>query len=889
MNYLKLLENFPEKDTPRASQKEILRQLSTALEKKTKFIILQAPTGSGKAQPFYSKIKTPTGWITMGEAKVGDVISTPSGGTATITHIHLQGKKEIFEVTFQDGRSTRCCIDHLWKIHSHNFANKWKIVDTTELIRQESLKSSKIHIPLLTPNRLDCDRILPIDPYILGCLLGDGSFSAVIRLTTADTFIVEEFKNLLDSRYVIQKINKSKYGYVIVQKKKQSNRPFKNIIRDLGLLYTKSDTKFIPNTYKSGSYIQKIRLIQGLLDTDGHVGKKGGTTYSTTSKQLADDLIEMVRSIGGIAKIIREYIPTCNYKGEKRLGKKAYTISIRYSHPEILLRLPRKKSRCPLNYQYVDLKLKIKNVSSTNQLEECKCITINSIDQLYITDDYIVTHNSHVAATLSNVSNSPDIKYTDLLDSHKMFDRDIMGKYQYSQLLESLPPFGCMVLTVTKALQNQYDSLFENSNILKGKQNYVCNVDNDFDCDLAPCLLTPKILKECKDSNRCAFLNTRIEALKSKFAVLNYSAYLSLPDFVKKRQFMLCDEASELEDQLVKYYSCEIEYKLFEDLNIKKLHTADLGEVHKWLTDLSFKLDSTIGVMNGTISKSKNNKRLTMSLLVKLRIYKNLYEKIILILQNWFKAEYIVEFNIRSMSLRPLYVNTVAQEFFENAETVILMSGTIIDHKTFAGTLGITEYEYIEVDSEFDASKSPVYCNSKHKLTYKNMDKVLPILVDATLKICDHHTKDKGIIHTHTFKITEAFQKKTKGNKRFLYREPGITNEVVLTEHFIREDATVIISPSLGFGTDLSDDAGRFSIIVKTPFLPLGDLRVKKLAEKNQKWYEMKALVCLVQMCGRTTRNINDYSETYILDGTAADLLKRNWNNIPKWFQDRIK
>lgn len=496
---------------------------------------------------------------------------------------------------------------------------------------------------------------------------------------------------------------------------------------------------------------------------------------------------------------------------------------------------------------------------------------------------------SHIAATLANLSKDPDVMFKQLVDNYEIFEKDAVGNYTHARFVETMDKFGCAVLTVTKALQNQYDSLFNNSEILKGKQNYICDVDEDFDCDLAPCLLTSKILDDCKVNNRCPYLNARREALKARFAVFNYSAFFSLPDFIKPRQFIVCDEASELEDELVKHYSCEIIYDEIEDLDIKKLQSDDQGAVLRWVTDLSLKLGRAVEALMQQFNKYKNNKRGMMSMLIKIRTYKILHESLILILQNWYKAEYITEFTTKNVIMRPLYVNTIAQDFFKYADTVILMSGTIIDHKTFAATLGITDYKYIEADSEFDAAKSPVYCSLKDKVNHKTIDTVLPKIIENAIKICEHYPKDKGIIHTHTFKITEAFQKKVKENKRFLFREPGITNEFILAEHFMRKDATVLISPSLGFGTDLPDESGRFSIIAKTPYLPLGDARIKKLADRSQRWYTMKALVNLVQMCGRTTRNKDDFSDTFILDGTAVDLMKRNWQYMPKWFRDRIK
>lgn len=498
---------------------------------------------------------------------------------------------------------------------------------------------------------------------------------------------------------------------------------------------------------------------------------------------------------------------------------------------------------------------------------------------------------SHIAATLAAMSKSIHPNFERLIDCYEITRQNEEG-YMYEEEVLGYESFGSAVMTVSKSLQEQYQSIFPNAAIQKGKQNYVCSVDEDFDCDLAPCLLTPSLLEKCKIQNSCPMLNARRAAWKSKFSVFNYSAFLTLPEFLKRRQFFICDEASELEDEIVKHYSCSIEYSKLKlsELNMDKLLTNINGDSFRWLTDLASALKEKTKEVEAEFQRNKKNKRILMSQMIKYRIYKNMFEKTTAVLQNWYKAEYITEITKDSATFTPLYVNILAQDFFKWGDTVILMSATIIDHETFTQSFGIqrNEYAYIEVDSAFDPEKSPIYCDSKLKLNYTNMDAALPKLVETVVKICDHFKTDKGIIHTHTFKITDAIVKRVKGQSRFLIRESGVTNEAILSEHYMRDDGTVLISPSLGFGTDLKDDFGRFSIIMKTPYLPLGSERIKRLAQKNQKWYEMKALVNLVQMCGRTTRSIDDHSDTFILDGTALDLIKRNKNKIPSYFLKRL-
>ena len=95
--------------------------------------LVELRTGGGKAQPLYSKIKIPGGWTTMGDIKVGDIVSTPDGGTAPVIGVFPQGVKDIYEVKLNGGAKTRCCLEHLWVIYTGNDFEE-RLVNTAELI-----------------------------------------------------------------------------------------------------------------------------------------------------------------------------------------------------------------------------------------------------------------------------------------------------------------------------------------------------------------------------------------------------------------------------------------------------------------------------------------------------------------------------------------------------------------------------------------------------------------------------------------------------------------------------------------------------------------------------------------------------------------------------------
>jgi Rad3-related DNA helicase len=111
----------------------------------------------------------------------------------------------------------------------------------------------------------------------------------------------------------------------------------------------------------------------------------------------------------------------------------------------------------------------------------------------------------------------------------------------------------------------------------------------------------------------------------------------------------------------------------------------------------------------------------------------------------------------------------------------------------------------------------------------------------------------------------------------------------IMNEHKSRiSEDTVLVSPSLDTGISLDDELGRFQIILKAPYLPLGSKRIKKLFDKNPSYYTMKMLDSLIQMSGRCTRSVEDYSVTYILDGSAVKAIKSNKTFLPKYFLDRF-
>jgi len=498
------------------------------------------------------------------------------------------------------------------------------------------------------------------------------------------------------------------------------------------------------------------------------------------------------------------------------------------------------------------------------------------------------TGKSFLAKTLSGISSGPTSKFTESIKSYSAYKQDYFGNYVNEVDCLSQPPFGTFALTITKSLQDQYLKLFPDTHILKGKSNYICDVDPNFDVETAPCVLVSKIRDECWEKNRCPYYNTRNDSLLSRFSVLNYKMFLSLPNHVKRKNFIVCDEASELEDELIKQFSADINYDRLKLYNVehKILINDSKDKARAWVYDLIFNVSEQINLLINRVNKK--HRTLSQPEKIKLQYLKNLHNSLSMVDALWKDCEFIIDKDSKKVSFTPLKANKLTKFIFDYGENILLMSATIIDHKNFAKTLGITEYEYVEGESDFDPQKSPIYVSSKNKLNYKNLTNTLPAICEQIKSITDFHKTEKGIIHTHSRDITNFLKQKLCNNKRFLFRDEFANNENILKEHYETDFPTVLVSPSLMFGVDLKDHFARFQIIVKLPYPPLSSKHIKKLFDEDKEWYENKMLNALVQACGRATRSKHDFSTTYILDGNVVNMLKRTKDKLPKSFIERI-
>jgi len=360
----------------------------------------------GCAQPLSSKILTPQGFVTMGDIKVGDVITGSDGNTQKVCGVYPQGEKDIYKITFSDGSFTECCEEHLWLTQTlyEKRHNKCYSVKNTKAVI-ETLNSSKNRqknheIPVVKPINFQEKKML-IDPYVMGLLLGDGCLGKLtsIGYSTADTELVNYVEDRIKKdNMVVHKHKTSDIDYIIVYNTSNGvGNPYKKELNRLSLLGTESHTKFIPEEYKMNSIENRIEILRGLLDSDGFVDTqrsgKSRIGFSSTSEQLAKDVVFIVQSLGGIChQRTREpsKIISVLANGHRIISKhKSYVLDIvlRDFNP---FRLRRKADLAENRCRVKRLVEKIEYIGK----KEAKCISVSNADELYITDDFILTHNT---------------------------------------------------------------------------------------------------------------------------------------------------------------------------------------------------------------------------------------------------------------------------------------------------------------------------------------------------------------------------------------------------------------------------------------------------------------------------------------------------------------
>ena len=343
----------------------------------------------GKALALDTSVPTPEGWITMGQLEVGDVVFGPDGRpTPVVATTEVLHGRACREVCFSDGTTVTCDVEHQWAVYTRDDKRRGKsrIVRTGAI--EGDLKCGSDHryrTEQTAPVGYGA-RDLPVDPYVLGVWIGDGT-SSKAEVTSADPPILRELEL---AGYGVHPTS-ARLGYRAggvghtrdpLTGRYSRNASLSSTLRNMALL----DTKRIPDEYMQASIAQRHALLEGLMDTDGYVDTLGRCDLTTVKPGLADQYRELIASLG--------YRPVVADKPAKLCGRlvgRRYEVT--FTPHQLVFRLPRKLARQKLTQRF-NFGRAIVGIRATESVP-VRCIEVGRPDGRYlVTRSYIPTHNS---------------------------------------------------------------------------------------------------------------------------------------------------------------------------------------------------------------------------------------------------------------------------------------------------------------------------------------------------------------------------------------------------------------------------------------------------------------------------------------------------------------
>lgn len=388
-------------------------------------MFLGGAKGGGKANGINNLVSTPFGFKRMGDIKIGDQVSNPCGSVANVIAVHPQGEQDLFRVRFSDGAETMTTDDHLWlarltarklkaarryydderRVDAKIYTTKW----LKEFMERQAERErdqwgngpSGVLVPLTEPvefTRPDWakwGKTYAFDPYVLGLLLGDGCLRQnQISFSSADEQIVGLLRVGTGLEVVASRTNPQNWRVL-------SPRTLIEQLSHLGVYGKLAADKFVPALYRTAPVSIRREVLQGLMDTDGYVDSRGHCSFTSVSETLAKDVQWIARSLGFKASVNRGEAGYRNESGDFIQCQDAYDVNIQGQGTRELFKLNRKRERCLDTFNGYEGSRgsstpcrRIVSIESAGR-SEAQCITVDHPNGLYITDDFIVTHNSY--------------------------------------------------------------------------------------------------------------------------------------------------------------------------------------------------------------------------------------------------------------------------------------------------------------------------------------------------------------------------------------------------------------------------------------------------------------------------------------------------------------
>lgn len=319
-------------------------------------LVFVGPAQSAKALDITTPIATPDGWTTMGALRLGDTVFGDDGKPCRVVVVSpVRREHRCFRLVFDDGTAIVADAGHEWTVRD-DYAENWKTLDTKTMAKKFTYRGGRSRFSVTNARALDTAAAdLPIDPYVLGCWLGDGhANTSRLTLNRDDTDEITdricaagvnlETEEVAGANSTTVRLDPSHY--------REGPSPLRTWLRDFGLLDEGHDkptngTKHIPQAYLRASVVQRFELLRGLMDTDGHCSS-GVCGFDSSNPGLADDVKELLVSLGFKVRHSTDPAPKYRYLGEVRIGKPSHKLTfVAYAEDTLPFGLARKNQKLP--------------------------------------------------------------------------------------------------------------------------------------------------------------------------------------------------------------------------------------------------------------------------------------------------------------------------------------------------------------------------------------------------------------------------------------------------------------------------------------------------------------------------------------------------------------
>lgn len=492
--------------------------------------------------------------------------------------------------------------------------------------------------------------------------------------------------------------------------------------------------------------------------------------------------------------------------------------------------------------------------------------------------------------------------------------KSVIATTVHRMLRELRPAHRTTIITATKGLQDQYTEDDKLIFDLKGKTNYSCPI-NRGPYNSGSCRSAVK-QGRCVKNIVCPYVVTRrkwmdIAQLRSTNNSFQIEACPSICMDEKNRcNLIIADECHDLDDHIIQHTTLKFKVSDYIELGeygittvtkaitdlVKTFQSRHVGVPFKLTMDqynamqeLSDAVTKALGALEDMFEDESRNDHdhigscieMLQQINDKAAIFEDINDGDICSTE-WVLHEFEID---ELVTLKSVYAKQVSNyALFRKADIFLHMSATICGFESYAETLGLNpdEWAYFDLENPIPVANRKVYALQLHKMnsSFSEFD----ALAKDIDKLITLHKDVNGIIHTVSFKLAQDIYSRSKYKDRMLVS--GDRNEIMAW--LSGKQGRVVLSPSIEKGYDFKNDLSRFQIIAKVPFLYLGDPFVKMNVNMNQSWYSRKAILRIVQSCGRSIRGVNDYAKTYILDSNFKRLFEENANLFPTWFINSV-